>query len=77
MVGREHQELSRYIRITFPETLIETYQRPWRERLFSWPWRPWKRWGERPTTSSLIKARMIATQQAIARTLEQPMYREL
>ena len=26
---------------------VETYVRPWRERLLSWPWRPWVRLGVR------------------------------
>ncbi len=77
MAGHEHQELGSYIRITYPDTLIETYRRSWRERLFTWPWRPWVRWGQRPTTYSLIKARMLATEEAMAHNLEQQMFGRL
>jgi hypothetical protein len=30
--------------------MVETYTRSWRERLLSWPWRPWMRTAVRKST---------------------------
>jgi len=65
------------IRITYPATLTETYVRSWRERLLSWPWRPWVKIGERETTFSLIQRRMIETERAMKAALESSMYNVL
>ena len=40
--------------VILPGTLSETYARSWRERLFSMPWRPWVRDGERPTQLAIL-----------------------
>lgn len=38
--------------------LVETYTRSWRERLFSWPWKPWfKRGVRRSALATMIEAR--------------------
>lgn len=26
---------------------IEKYKRTWKERLLSWPWKPWEKYGEK------------------------------
>ncbi len=38
--------------------LVETYERSWRERLLSWPWRPWvKKAVRKSTLAQIIKLR--------------------
>lgn len=42
-----HTTISQYIefkyKILTSEYLADTVLRTWKERLFSWPWRPWKK----------------------------------
>ncbi len=65
------------IKISHPEAITETYLRSWHERLFSYPWRPWVKYGERPTTWTLIKGRMADAQKAMSAALDQQMYSTL
>ena len=32
----------------------EWFERTWKERLFSWPWKPWKKLGFNPDANPLI-----------------------
>ena len=31
------------------------YLRTWRERLFTWPWRPWRKWEDGPSWKEIME----------------------